>query len=267
MIYRPGDSIVRGFTTSRFSDGESADADTTPTASMVRNGAVDAAVNLGVAKTATGTYIVSGVLPATYDAGDDVKILVTAVIAGVTGREYIYQGIMDAKRVGDLNDIAAEDIEAAIEPLATAEQLGEAVAPLATAENLAAAVAPLARTDELPPVPTVEEIDAQLTAMHGAGAWTTDDAPLGDETAVDHDFGGVDALRYMHAGQGVGGGTVRAYLTGDYAAGTYTVRGSATTAADGRWLEPMYLPAGSYTLTFSKPRVHGTSTTTIEVSA
>lgn len=79
---------------------------------------------------------------------------------------------------------------------------------------------------------------------------------------VDHNTGGTDNLRYVVPGgaSGVDGGTVRAYLTADYAAGAYAERGRSHTGPGGRWLTPMYLAGGSYTFAFSKPGTYATGT-------
>lgn len=77
----------------------------------------------------------------------------------------------------------------------------------------------------------------------------------GGAVAVDHDTGGADALRYVDGGgAGVGGATVRAYVSADYVAGAYVDRGRTATKSDGRWAAPLYLDPGvPYTLTFAKP--------------
>jgi hypothetical protein len=66
---------------------------------------------------------------------------------------------------------------------------------------------------------------------------------------VNHNTGGTDALRVTSGGAAVAGATVRAYLKSEYDAGTFTIRGTTTTNTDGRWQTPMYLSAGTYTLT------------------
>jgi hypothetical protein len=76
----------------------------------------------------------------------------------------------------------------------------------------------------------------------------------GGRVAVDHNTGGVDALRYVAGPAGVGGAEIRAYVKADYDAGEYVIRARTTTRDDGRWVSPMYLNAGvTYTLTFAKP--------------
>ena len=80
------------------------------------------------------------------------------------------------------------------------------------------------------------------------------------DTAVDHNTGGADNLRYVASGAGVDQATVRAYLKSDYDAGVYAERGRTLTRPDGRWSHALYLDAGlTYTVTFSKPGVYEVS--------
>lgn len=96
----------------------------------------------------------------------------------------------------------------------------------------------------------------------GAGTGSGD-----GDTAVNHDTGGADALAYLDAGgAGVDGATVRAYLKADYDAGTFTVRGRATTDSAGRWVAPMYLNSGlTYTLVFAAQGRFGPDTTEVTI--
>ena len=88
-------------------------------------------------------------------------------------------------------------------------------------------------------------------------------AGYGDgDTAVDHNTGGADNLRYVAGSPAVGvdDATVRAYLKSDYDAGVYVERGRTYTRPDGRWAHPMYLNAAqTYTFTFSKPGIYQVS--------
>lgn len=67
---------------------------------------------------------------------------------------------------------------------------------------------------------------------------------------VNHNTGGVDALRVMVSGVAVDECTILAYLTSEYSTGLRKVRGRSITGEDGRWVRDMMLNAGSYTLTF-----------------
>ena len=80
------------------------------------------------------------------------------------------------------------------------------------------------------------------------------------DTAVDHNTGSADNLRYVAGGAGVDQATVRAYLKSDYDAGVYAERGRTITRPDGRWTHALYLDAGlTYTVTFCKPGVYEVS--------
>lgn len=83
---------------------------------------------------------------------------------------------------------------------------------------------------------------------------------------VNHNSGGADNLRYVYQGSGVDGGIIRAYLTAEYVAGNYALRGHAATKTDGRWESPMYLSPGAYTFTLEKPGVYGVSVATLTVT-
>lgn len=80
---------------------------------------------------------------------------------------------------------------------------------------------------------------------------STTDAGTGD-IEVTHDFGGTDALRVVHSGEGLDDVVIRAYITSDYEAGDFTVKAQAHTGSDGRFIAPMMLDADTYTLTFQK---------------
>jgi hypothetical protein len=69
------------------------------------------------------------------------------------------------------------------------------------------------------------------------------------DTAVDHNTGGVDALRVVDAnGDGIAGVRVLAYVTGESVPEAETV-----TLQDGRWASPLQLSGGvEYTVRFSK---------------
>jgi 5-hydroxyisourate hydrolase-like protein (transthyretin family) len=83
---------------------------------------------------------------------------------------------------------------------------------------------------------------------------------------VDHDTGGTDALRVVDSdGNGVDDVTIRAYLTTDYESSTYTVQGTTYTGTDGRWVAPLYLDVGVYTLVFEADDFV-INTTTVTVS-
>lgn len=89
MAYRPGDPFTSGFTLVNLTTREPADADSTPTATLYRNGTADGAVTCTVTNITTGVYKVTGTLGGSYAEGDAVQILVSAVVSGKSGKEWI----------------------------------------------------------------------------------------------------------------------------------------------------------------------------------
>jgi hypothetical protein len=67
------------------------------------------------------------------------------------------------------------------------------------------------------------------------------------DVAVDHDYGGTDALRFtLDDASPIDDALVTAYA-GNVA------NGQTRTGSDGRWISPLMLDAGSYSIVFSKP--------------
>ena len=96
----------------------------------------------------------------------------------------------------------------------------------------------------------------------GLDAW-----PGTGDIAVDHttlDTNGDDLLVTL-GGDGLDEVAIRAYLKSEYDVGGRTVRGNAVTKSNGTWAGPMYLDAGTYTLTFSKGGAILPFTTEVEV--
>jgi len=87
---------------------------------------------------------------------------------------------------------------------------------------------------------------------------------------VDHNFGGLDALRVTdNVGAGISGVNIQAYLKTDYENGNRVsnfVKGQATTGTDGRWLSTIALDPGTYILQFEKVGVFQTNTFQITVT-
>ena len=134
-----------------------------------------------------------------------------------------------------------------------------------TLESLATAVAGVSAGS----APTVEEIDAELTANHGAGLWTSAVTGSGDVyvTAATLDDDGDTMEFETSSGAGIGGASVKAFVKAEYDAGTFTVRGITTTADDGTWTDALLLNDGvQYTIEFSKDG-YDTTTTTVTPSA
>lgn len=94
------------------------------------------------------------------------------------------------------------------------------------------------------PVATAEAL-ADLAAAVGEGGGGG--AGNGD-VPVDHDYGGTDTLRFTLADgtTPIDDALVTALVDG-------TINGQTRTGSDGRWISPLMLDAGTYTIVFSKP--------------
>ena len=100
-------------------------------------------------------------------------------------------------------------------------------------------------------------IDSLISGISGGASGDGD-------TPVDHNTGGTDALRYTLGGDGADNVVIKAYPKSEYDAGTRTLRGTAYTGPDGRWLSPLMLNAGvAYTLVASIPGVTEAAVTEI----
>jgi len=81
-----------------------------------------------------------------------------------------------------------------------------------------------------------------------------------DTVAISESTGGEDNLRYItSANQGVSGAKVVVYLAADYDQGNFdSPFGSTLTRPDGRWTDPIRVPAGrTYKVTFQKEGHYG----------
>lgn len=85
MALAAGSTYYTEFSTSNASTGAAQNADSLPVATLNRNGADDSAVTLTVANKATGRYTITGTIPSTYTAGDNISISVTATVSSVAG--------------------------------------------------------------------------------------------------------------------------------------------------------------------------------------
>lgn len=83
---------------------------------------------------------------------------------------------------------------------------------------------------------------------------------------VDHNTGGTDTLLYRVNSVAADNVIIKAYLKSEYDAGTRTVRGTTYTGPDGRWLNPLMLNAGTYTVVARLPGVSDAVATTVVVS-
>jgi hypothetical protein len=111
---------------------------------------------------------------------------------------------------------------------------------------------------------SVSSIPGTLTAISSVGTY---DGP--GNTAVNHDTGGTDNLRYMSGGVGIDNATIHAYLKTNYDAGLRSsayIIGQSTTNINGRWSSPIYLDTGNtYTIVFYKQGSYATSTAEITI--
>lgn len=87
---------------------------------------------------------------------------------------------------------------------------------------------------------------------------------------VDHDYGGTDNLAFQtQSGSGIEKATVQAYLKSDWDAGRRTaayVRGETVTVTGGRWLAPVMLDPGVYTLLYYRQGFYQSSTRELTVA-
>lgn len=88
--------------------------------------------------------------------------------------------------------------------------------------------------------------------------------------AVDHDYGGPDALAYRtEDGRGVDNAVIQAFLKTDYDAGRRDYRyiqGTTSTNVYGRWVAPLMLDPAEYTLVFFKQGSYSPTITNITVT-
>lgn len=84
MAVRPGDVVTARFVTTSPTTGAAADADSLPTGILVRNGTNTAETVTITDATGTGRYNAAFTVPASWSAGDDLTLDVTATVASVT---------------------------------------------------------------------------------------------------------------------------------------------------------------------------------------
>lgn len=103
--YQPGDTIWNGVV---LHNGTGAvDADSTPTATLLRNGTADGTVTLTVSKVSTGHYRITGAIPGSYRAGDVLEIVAVALLGGETLKAVVPLGVLDTRRAGIFDGTAA----------------------------------------------------------------------------------------------------------------------------------------------------------------
>jgi hypothetical protein len=181
-------------------------------------------------------------------------------------------------------DIQTRSVYAGADTTGTATLLARLTAQRATnLDNLDAAVtsrlAASAYTVAPAAATVATQVDATLTAAHGAGSWLTGSGSGGGSSGdgsvrVDHAYGATAGdptpLAFQTSGgAGIDGAEVRAYLAADHAAGRTGeafVVARVGTAAGGLWADPMFLDPGAYVLEFHKQGAYGRTTLSLTVS-
>jgi len=159
--------VTAMFTTCDPNTGAALDADALPTGLLYVNGVADAAV-VAVANMATGVYRAVVTLPA-LAAGDLVAIRITATVDAIDGEGIVWQDVADIMRTSDLNKFdPAVDVVANVTTVAVltghTPQTGDNYARLGAPAGASVSA-------DIAAIPTVGEIDDELTDEHGAGSW------------------------------------------------------------------------------------------------
>ncbi len=93
MSVRSGQSVTVEFVTSSFSTGAAANADSTPTGTLVVNG-TDNAASVTVTNIDTGRYKAAVTLP-TLAIGDVVELIIAATVSSVAGKGVVWRDSKD----------------------------------------------------------------------------------------------------------------------------------------------------------------------------
>lgn len=170
MSYKPDDNYYALVTTRRVDTGALTDADSLPSAAAYHNGGLDTNFSLSVASlgSGSGSYTISGAIPAAYQKGDVVQVVVTATVNGVTDASPIDSFVIDTKRVGDLQDVSVSEVQAGLMP---------ASAYVAPDNSSIAAIK--AKTDNLPAQPAaagaqmdlVDSPNSSAVSVIASAAW------------------------------------------------------------------------------------------------
>lgn len=127
--FRAGDAYGVQFSTSNPTTGAAANAASTPTVRLFRNGTHDVAVSFTVANPETGLYRATATIPGTYAAGDRIEIVATATVGGVAGLEVLEKfrlvgpDFTLANVPADVQSMAANVITAAALSAGAAEEI------------------------------------------------------------------------------------------------------------------------------------------------
>ncbi len=146
-LYKAGDGYVKSFTVG------ATNADSTPTASLIRNGAADGAVTVTITNPAAGQYKAACTIPGGYAAGDVVELLIAATIDGEADK-----AVVDALR------LVGADF--------TATNLPASVAAYAAGQD------PATLLDT-----RLDSIDASIAGISGGGGGSGIELPTGTANA------------------------------------------------------------------------------------
>lgn len=95
----PGSSLTVDFTLRHPTTGSAADADSTPTGVLVRNG-TDSGETVTVSNKATGIYKAAATIPGGWSAGDLVQLRIAATVATVADNSTIFTDTLDVDANG-----------------------------------------------------------------------------------------------------------------------------------------------------------------------
>jgi len=115
-----------------------------------------------------------------------------------------------------------------------------------------------------------DQVDVLTTLRDATAVKLSQIAGIGP-IAVDHNYGGTDALTYeTPQGAGIDGATIDVYRKADYDSGNtgnVYVLGRATTVDGGRWAYPVMLSPDTYTLIYYKLDDYGPDRRDVDVVA
>jgi hypothetical protein len=177
--YRPGDTVHFSFPIT-LSTGALGNADALPTAKVIRDGAIDAAVIVTInAALQAGVYSGSYAVPGGYAAGDTVDVFVFATVGGITTGNRV-----DSIR---LVALAADEYATATALAAVDTEVGTLVTQLGTPAGASVSADIAAVKAVLPDVAVVSEVDGSATTTGfaaAAGLSSTNDFYAGSVVAM-----------------------------------------------------------------------------------
>ena len=94
MAYIPGQSVEIQRTTQN-ATGTAVDADSLPTAEVIKNGDLDATPTVTVTDKGVGQYELAWTIPSAYSTGDTVEIRMYATVSGVAGSAIVFTTVLE----------------------------------------------------------------------------------------------------------------------------------------------------------------------------